>query len=178
MRRICPSICVQDIFHIDYQSLWEQGFRVLVFDLDHTLLPCSKRRLTAKTRRKLRELHNMGFKIVFLTNTVISLREKRAREIAKSAKNKKVILVCCNGFHCKPRQWGFDEACLRAGVQAERAVMVGDMLWRDIEGAQHAGFGYTILVKPHGPDNIFTIRCRRNERVIKRWLAERGLIHR
>lgn len=177
MKRICPSICIDDIFSIDYLFLWKQGFRLLVFDLDHTMLPCSKRRLTVKTRRKLRELHEIGFQIAFLTNTVVPWREKRARDIARSAKIKKVILVCCNGFHCKPRPWGFNEICRIAGILPDKAVMIGDMLWRDIEGAQKAGFGCAILVKPHGPDNIFIRRCRRKELEIKKWLEEIGLYH-
>lgn len=176
MRRICPSICIDDIFLINYLSLWKQDYRLLVFDIDHTLLPCGLRRLSVRARRKLRELHEMGFQIAFLTNTVVPWRQKRAREIAASAKIRSIVLVCCNGFHCKPRRWGFDEVCGVSGISPNKAVMIGDMLWRDIEGAQKAGYGCTILVRPHGPDNIFIRRCRRKELEIKNWLKEIGLL--
>lgn len=176
MKKICPDLFVKDIFHIDYSSLWKQGFRLLVFDIDHTLLPCGPRRLTVDTKRKLRELQRMGFRIAFLTNTVVPWREKRAREIAESAKNKNVILVCCNFFRCKPSRWGFNEVCLRTGIRAESAVMVGDLLGRDIGGAQKADFGFTVLVQPKGRDNIWVSRSRKKELPTKKWLEEIGLI--
>jgi len=119
----------------------------------------------------------MGFQIAFLTNTVVSWRGKRAREIAESAKIKSLVLICCNGSHCKPKPWGFEEVCRLAGISADQAIMVGDIIQRGIKGAQKAGFGYTILVKPHGPDNIFIRRCRRKELEIKEWLEEIGLYH-
>lgn len=174
MKHIRPSYCVDTIFHIDYKSLWQEGIRLLVFDLDHTLLSTKSRRLSVQTRRKLRELKTMGFEIAFLSNTVVPWRQKRVREIVASAKIK-VVCVTCNYFHCKPNRWGFDEVCKLSGITAENAVMIGDMLLRDIFGAQQAGYRLTILVKPHGPDNIFLLRCRRQERKIKTWLAEIGL---
>jgi len=178
LRWIRPNVCVKDIFDIDFLKLWRDGFRALVFDIDHTLTSTKSWRVTVKTRRKLKELQKMGFKIVFLTNTVVPWRKKRARAITESAKIKNVILVCCNliPFHCKPRCWGFLRACRLAGVAVKKTVMVGDMLLYDILGAQNARYGYTILVEPRGPDNIFIFRSRKKEREIKEWLAEIGLL--
>jgi HAD superfamily phosphatase (TIGR01668 family) len=170
-----PSIHIRNIFEINGRKLWDMGFRVLVIDIDHTLVSTKSWRVSVKTRRKLKELQKMGFRIVFLTNTVVPWRQKRAREIAKSAKID-VILVCCDFFHCKPSRWGFEEACRLAGVAAEKAVMIGDMLLRDIFGANKAGYGFTILVEPKGPDNLIIRRSRRKELEIKKWLAEIGLI--
>lgn len=174
MRLIRPNVCVEDIFHVDYGSLWRRGFRLLVFDVDHTLLPYNSSKLSRKTRKKLQELRKMGFKIAFLTNTVFQWREKRAREIVDSAKMP-VILICCNFFGCKPSPWGFNEVCRIVGISAARSVMIGDMLLRDIFGALKANYGFTVLVKPHGPDNIFILRCRRQERKMKAKLAEMGI---
>lgn len=174
MKRIKPSTWVNDIFQIDYRSLWNDGYRLIVFDLDHTLLSIKSYRLSVKTRRRLRQIKKMGFQIAFLSNTGIPYRERRVREVVSSVKFS-VISVCCNYFRCKPRVWGFQKVCHLAGISAEKAVMVGDMLLRDIIGAQNAGYGYTILVEPYGPDHVFLLRCRRQERKIIEWLKEHGL---
>ena len=173
MRCIIPDLFADDIFHIDYELLFKQGFRLLVFDLDHTLISTESSHVSVKTRRLLFKLKKMGFEIAFLSNTVVFWREKRVANIVESTKIN-VFSVCCNGFHCKPNIWGYEEVCRLTGVESSEAVMIGDMLLRDIFGAIKAKYGFTVLVRPHGPDNIFILRCRIQEKKLLEWLIEIG----
>ena len=188
MKNMRPDMYVKDVSEIPLAKLKRQGFEIIVLDADHTLLSPKDCRVTNRIKRWFKKASKMGFKIGILSNTVVSLREERIEKIVASAEIP-IFSVCCNliEFRIKPfrirlhlRQlkpygYGFDRICQLAGVSASKAVMAGDTLYYDIWGGQKAGFGFTILVRPNGPNNLWVLWRRLKERKpIKRFIEQFG----
>jgi predicted HAD superfamily phosphohydrolase YqeG len=173
--KICPNLLVEDISETKkyLQEWFDRGFRVFACDLEHTLLSPGEKRVVARFALILEEADRIGFVVAIITNTIVPIREKQVKQVVASLRIV-VICVCCNFLRCKPHRYGFDEVCRVAKVPPEKVVYVGDMLHRDMGGARKAGYGLTVMVRPHGRTNIWVLWSRWMERKFRRWLKEIG----
>ena len=97
----------------------------------------------------LRALHARGFKIGVISNSHRSMQafeeHFELRGLISAA-----ITSYEHGF-MKPHPSIFEAALNLAGVSAAEAVMVGDSLSHDIEGARRAGMGGVLVHRSEGP---------------------------
>ncbi len=138
--KLYPSACAQSAYEIDYQRLYERGYRGLLFDIDNTLVPHGADP-TPQAEDLLRKLKGMGFRVMLLSDNGRS----RVRHFIKS-----VHVPYIYGAS-KPSPRPFVKSVQMLGLKREEVVVVGDQIFTDILGANRAGL-HTILVNYIGYD--------------------------
>ena len=133
--RIFPYAMCESAYSIDYEYLWDRGYKGLIFDIDNTLTEHNEP-ATDRARKLFDRLSRIGFKSAVVSNN----REPRVRAFAQS--------VGCEYVYKgrKPLRYGYDKALAKIGVTGSEAVAVGDQLFTDIWGASNAGIK-SIMVK-------------------------------
>ena len=137
MRLLRPDEKASSIFEIDYEQLYRDGKRAILFDLDKTLGTHRPRRLEPEVYALLEDLTTLGFRIGILTNRRIGTKDPVIVELG----HKYPLRVRAG----KPRKGGFKEILSQLDVSYERAVMIGDRLFTDVFGANRLGI-YSIRI--------------------------------
>ena len=157
LERFYPHHEVESSYGIEYEKLYEAGYRGVVFDVDNTLVPHgapADERAVALFER----LHNIGFKSMLLSNN----KEPRVKMFNDAVKSDYIYKAG------KPKMAGYLRAMEKMQTTPETTLFVGDQLFTDIWGAKKAGME-TYLVKPIHPKEEIQI-------VLKRYL-ERIVLH-
>ena len=132
-RGVYPSITA-----IPPAALRERGIRLVLADLDNTLVPYRELEPPAKLIAWKEELETVGIALFLLSN---SRKPDRPRLFAQK------LGIPFLGRAGKPRRAGYFQAMERMGAGPEQTVMVGDQIFTDILGASRAGVG-PLLVEP------------------------------
>lgn len=131
-----PDDWVESAYAIDYEKLYKQGYRGVIFDIDNTLVEHGK---DADERavsffKKLREI---GFQSCLLSNN----KEERVLRFNKMIQTKYIF-----DAH-KPSRKNYRLAMERMGTTEKNTLFVGDQLFTDVWGAKRTGIR-SILVRP------------------------------
>ena len=131
-----PDEYLDSTYVIDFDSLYAQGYRGLLFDIDNTLVPhgapADKRACVLFSHLK-----ELGFKCCFLS---INLYER------VSSFNDVIGEQFIENAH-KPSVKNYVRAMELLGTDKSNTIFIGDQLFTDIYGAKRAGIR-NILVKP------------------------------
>ncbi|GMA52116.1 hypothetical protein GCM10025857_34730 [Alicyclobacillus contaminans] len=166
LERLWPDEYVADIQQIDLDKLRANGYRLILTDLDNTLVPWNHPELPDALVDWLRAVRQRGFSVCILSNNA------GPRVNAFAAKAGVDYIAAAR----KPKQEAFRRALAQFGVPPEAAVMVGDQLFTDIQGGNRCGL-YTILVLPIAEREWWGTRLvRRLERIVLRRLVRKGLV--
>ncbi len=134
-QKFYPDIYVDSAYEIDYEGLYADGYRGLIFDIDNTLVthgaPADRRSVALFSRLK-----GIGFACCLISNN----QADRVKMFNDSVDVKYVY-----DAH-KPSAEGFEQAMERMGTDKSGTVLIGDQLFTDIFGANRAGIP-SILVK-------------------------------
>lgn len=160
-----PDEYVASVAEIDLDRLWQEGRRLILTDLDNTLVPWNHPGVPDNLSRWLKTAGDIGFHVCIVSNN----KGPRVRAFAEA------IGVPYLAAAKKPKPDAFLEGMRRFSVSPAEAVMVGDQLLTDIQGGNRAGL-YTILVLPINPQEWWgTSVVRRIERLVMHALIRRGL---
>lgn len=130
MKNYIPNECYKTVFDIDYNKLYEQGKRILLIDLDNTLISYNETTLTKEIHDLFLRLTEKGFKIALISN------------------NTKQRLVDSVGEHDiiyqysarKPLKKGFRKVLKNfPDYLKDNVVVIGDQLMTDVLGAKRFG---------------------------------------
>lgn len=135
---LIPHRVYHSIFDIEPHALAAAGVKLLLADLDNTLVPYGAPTATAEVRRWNEALSAHGVTLFVLSNNRSATRAKRFAED---------LGVAFIGHAGKPKPDAFHRAVGQMGCTATETVMVGDQLFTDILGANRAGVR-GLLVKP------------------------------
>jgi len=154
-QRFYPDYDVESAYVIDYETLYQKGYRGIIFDIDNTLVPhgapADKRAVELMKKCKA-----IGFRIMLLSNN----KEPRVKKFNDSVK---VMYIFKAG---KPGRAGFIQAMKKLHTTSSNTVFVGDQLFTDIWGAKRAGI-VTYLVKPIDPrEEIQIVLKRKLEQIV------------
>ena len=153
--RFFPDESVSSTYDIDFQSLYEEGYRGILFDIDNTLVEHGKG-ASDQALDLFRRLEEMGFQCCLISNN------KKQRV---SSFNEKIGAHMIFNAH-KPRRKGYREAMEMMGTNKENTLFVGDQLFTDIWGAKRIGIR-NILVKPINKNEEIQIVLKRySEKII------------
>ncbi len=152
-----PDTYVDSAYGLDYEKLYSQGYRGIIFDIDNTLVPhgapADGRAITFFKR-----LRAIGFGTCLISNN----KEPRVKPFADDVGS---LYIYKAG---KPNAKNYLRAMELMKTELRTTFFVGDQLFTDILGAKRAGM-YNILVKPMDPREEIQI-------VLKRYL-ERIVLH-
>jgi HAD superfamily phosphatase (TIGR01668 family) len=131
-----PDEYKDSTYEIDFDKLYQEGYRGLLFDIDNTLVPhgapADDRAIALFTR-----LRAIGFKSCFLSNNQIE---------RVSSFNDAIGEIFIENAH-KPSTKSYRKAMELLGTDTGNTIFIGDQLFTDIYGAKRAGIR-NILVKP------------------------------
>ncbi len=155
--RFFPDRYVASTYAIDFEQLYEDGVRGLIFDIDNTLVPHGA---PADDRAKalFARLKAIGFRCCLISNN-----QKPRVEMF----NKDIQVDYVYNAH-KPSTKNYIKAMEIMGTDRASSVFIGDQLFTDVWGAKRAGIP-NILVKPIHPKEEIQI-------VLKRYL-EKIVLH-
>ncbi len=151
-----PTEYYESSYIIDYEKLYEKGYRGIIYDLDNTLVPhgapADERALELMDRLK-----SIGYTIFFLSNN----RKERVEMF-----NEKIgALYLCKAS--KPNKRGYLKAAEMMNLDPSKILVVGDQIFTDIWGANMAGMR-SCLVMPidRSSDEIQIVIKRMLEKVV------------
>ncbi|WP_072872617.1 MULTISPECIES: YqeG family HAD IIIA-type phosphatase [Alicyclobacillus] len=145
-----PDEWISSVYELNLDKLRKNGRRLLLFDLDNTLVPWNHPDLPEPLMQWLELARKHGFEICILSNN----SGPRVREFAKRAG---VAYIADAG---KPQTAAYYEAMNKFSASPEETVMVGDQLLTDIHGGRKAGV-YTVLVLPIAKSEWWGTRINR-----------------
>ena len=132
-RGVYPSVT-----QISPQALASRGIRLVLADLDNTLVPYKVEEPAAEVAAWARELRDHGIQLFLLSN---SRKPGRAQRFAQK------LDIPYQGHSGKPKRAGYLRAMERMGCTPQETVMVGDQIFTDTLGARLAGVT-PLLVEP------------------------------
>lgn len=156
-----PYEYVESVFDIDYQKLYQSGFRGLIFDIDNTLVHHGKDS-TPEIDELFEYLHTIGFKTLLLSNNDTPRIERFIRNID--------TLYIPDAD--KPDTAGFYKALQMLKLSKSQVVCIGDQVFTDVYGANRCKIP-NILVKFIQPAGETKIGIRRNVEKIVLWFYKR-----
>ncbi len=135
---LIPARVVDSALDIPPQALRDAGIKLVLADLDNTLISYEESLPSPALRQWKEELEALGITLFVVSN---SRKSRRCPDFCAALG---VPYVRHAG---KPGTAGFRRALQETGASAEQAVMVGDQIFTDIWGANRSGIT-AILVKP------------------------------
>ena len=155
--RFFPDEYLDSAYVVNYEKLYQEGYRGILFDIDNTLVPHGAP-ADSEAIRLFQTLRDIGFSCCLVSNN----RKKRVEPFAASVGAQFIEMAA------KPSRKGYERAMERLGTNTGNTVFIGDQLFTDIWGAKNAGLR-NILVKPINPKEEIQI-------VLKRYL-EKIVLH-
>ena len=128
------------VTQISPKALAEKGVRLVLADLDNTLVPYKETEPTRAVRTWKDALAAEGITLFLLSN---SRKPGRPHGFAQK------LDIPCIGHAGKPKREGFFRAMERMGVTPDQTVMVGDQIFTDVLGANRSGV-LAVMVEPMG----------------------------
>ncbi|MFV0380247.1 MAG: YqeG family HAD IIIA-type phosphatase [Anaerorhabdus sp.] len=137
MKLFLPNIYVNSFLDITTLLLKKYNIKVLVFDIDNTLMKHGNVIVDKELLDYIKKLKSLDLHIMLLSNN----KYQRVSTIAS-----KLNLDFIH-FACKPTKKNFKKIMLKYRVDADEVMVVGDQMLTDILGANRLGM-VSALVKP------------------------------
>lgn len=130
-----PYEYVDSVFSIDYNKLYDKGYRGIIFDIDNTLVHHGDDS-TKEIDELFMTIQNIGFKTLLLSNN----NEERVKRFLKNINS----LYICDAE--KPKTDNYLKAVKMMNLNKKESLFIGDQIFTDILGANKSGIA-NILVK-------------------------------
>ena len=153
LKKLYPQKEVSSAYEIDYEMLYKQGYRGLIYDIDNTLTEHDAP-ATKQTIELMNRLKEIGFGVCLLSNN----KEERVKMFNECIG---VPYIYKAG---KPKRAGYEKAMELMGTHKENTIFIGDQIFTDIYGANRTGI-MSYLVHPIGEKEEIQI-------VLKRYLEK------
>ncbi len=145
-----PKAYLQSVKEITISFLKENKIKALILDVDNTILDFDKN-IPEGVKEWCEDLKKQGIKMCILSNTN---QKEKVKMVAEK------LELPYFYFATKPLKRGFKKAIKELNEKKENIAAVGDQIFTDVIGANHAKL-YSILVKPIGQKDIFITRIKR-----------------
>lgn len=153
LEQFFPDEYMDSTYEIDFEALWEEGYRAVLFDIDNTLVPHGAP-ADERAVRLFKRLHELGFGCMMLSNN----KEPRVKMFCEAVGAGYIYKAG------KPKPASYRKGMELLGTDVTNTIFIGDQIFTDIWGAKKAGIR-TILVKPIHPKEEIQI-------VLKRYLEK------
>ena len=153
LEKFYPGEYLDSTYLIDFDKLYQEGYRAVIFDFDNTLVrhgePADERAC-----RLFAHLKELGFSCMLLSNN----KEPSVKMFNDAVHVSNIYKAG------KPKPANYRKAMEQMGSDTTNTIFVGDQIFTDIYGANLTGIR-TILVKPIHPKEEIQI-------VLKRYLEK------
>ncbi len=154
-RKFYPCEYQDSAYQIEFDRMYQEGYRGIIFDVDNTLVPHGA---PADERAKKLFLHlkELGYQCCLLSNN----KEPRVKMFHDAVQVQYIFKAG------KPKVSGYERAMELMGTDKSNTFFVGDQIFTDVYGANRAGI-WTILTKPiHPKEEIQIVFKRYLERIV------------
>ena len=134
--KFIPYQCVHTVYEIDFDKLYKDGYRAVIFDVDNTLVPHGEP-ADERAKELFAHLKELGFSCMLLSNN----KEPRVKMFND------VVQVNYIFKANKPMPGNYKKAMEIMGTTTENTLFVGDQIFTDVMGGNFAKMK-TILVEP------------------------------
>lgn len=153
LEALYPGEYLDSTYVIDFDRLYNEGYRGIIFDIDNTLVPHGAP-ADERACALFEHLKELGFSCMLLSNN----KEPRVKMFNDAVQ---VSYIFKAG---KPKTANYIKAMEQMDTDTTNTIFVGDQIFTDIYGANRSGIR-TILVKPIHPKEEIQI-------VLKRYLEK------
>jgi len=129
-RPFTPAHAAESLNSVDLDELWARGKRLLLLDVDNTLVQWHTDQCSLEVVDWTRRAKAKGFEICIISNT------NQLERLAKIAKS--IGAETVRG-RFKPSRKMFRLALIKFKRNADEAIMIGDQLITDVLGANRSG---------------------------------------
>lgn len=150
-----PDECAVSAYDIDYEGLYESGYRGIIYDIDNTLVPHDAP-ADERAKRLFERLEGMGFTCLVLSNN----KEPRVRSFADDVG---ALYIHKAG---KPGRSGYITAMEKLGSDRDTTIFIGDQLFTDVWGAKRAGIRNVLVEQIDKKEEIQIVLKRVLERIV------------
>ncbi len=155
LQRFYPDAYVDSTYEIDFDGLYKEGYRGIIFDIDNTLVPHGAP-ADERSIALFEHLRGLGYRMMLLSNN----KEPRVKMFHNAVGAEYIFKAG------KPAVGNYYKAMERMQTNADNTLFVGDQLFTDVWGANKAGIR-TFLVKPiHPKEEIQIVLKRYLERIV------------
>ncbi len=155
LEKFYPNEYLDSAYKIEYDRLYEEGYRGIIFDVDNTLVPHGAP-ADQRAKNLFAHLKELGYQCCLLSNN----KELRVKMFNDEVQVQYIFKAG------KPKVSGYRRAMELMGTNKENTLFVGDQIFTDVYGANCAGI-HTILTKPiHPKEEIQIVLKRYLERIV------------
>jgi HAD superfamily phosphatase (TIGR01668 family) len=158
LKNLLPDEVRPSVHQIDYERLWYDGYRTLIFDIDNTLGAWGCAEIDKTVLCLLSNLTSRGFALGFLSND-----KGENRSMVKAQLTAWPLLWNAK----KPSRRGYYKIMDLLQSNRSQTAIIGDQLFTDVWGAKRAGL-YAIWVAPVNPQT--DSRWAKLRRPMERWV--------
>lgn len=158
-----PDKYVASTYVIDFEELYQKGYRGLIFDIDNTLVPHGAP-ADERAKKLFAKLKSLGFHCCLISNN----QEPRVKMF-----NQDIQVDYVYNAH-KPSTKNYKKAMEMMGTNQKNTLFIGDQLFTDVWGAKRTGIA-NILVKPIHPKEEIQIVLKRYLEKIVLYFYKRSL---
>ncbi len=130
-KKFKPDMDVKSVYDIDFDDLYNEGIKGIIFDIDNTLVahdaPCND-----QSDELVQSLIDKGFKLFILSNN----DEDRVKLFIQ---NVYIDYIYKSG---KPSSKNYYAAFEKMSLKKEEVAAIGDQLFTDCLGAKNAGIKF------------------------------------
>ncbi len=123
-----PDVYVDSVYEIDFEDLYKNGIKGIIFDVDNTLVPHGAP-ADERAKKLFARLKALGMDVVFLSNN----KEERVKSFCEAVELGHYIYKAN-----KPSVKGYLKACEIMGIRVDEAAFMGDQIFTDIWGARRS----------------------------------------
>lgn len=145
-----PDAYFRSLADIDFNSLYEQGYRLVLLDMDNTLIRDGHRERTAFSDLQINRMLDAGFKCLILSNGP-------AERVKPFADLHHLDFIADSG---KPSRRGVHLACQKFSLSPKETLLIGDQIFTDVLCGRRSGV-LTLLVAPLATGEKWYIRIKR-----------------
>jgi len=164
LKNLLPYSCYKSFYDIPLENYYKNGKRILIMDLDNTLIPYDLEVADEQIRARLHELESLGFKIFICSNNHPDRVQKFCEEFSYPYM----------GHSVKPFPKCFKWVLKETNAKISEILCIGDQLITDVYGSTRLGID-TILVKPikKKSEKWYTRLNRHNEQIVLKRMKKR-----
>lgn len=135
-KKFMPYDCCTDIYKIDYNKLYSEGRKIILFDLDNTIIPYNQDYPDKEMIDLFSQIKNIGFEIVIMSNN----HNNRITRVSEMLN----VFGLANAR--KPFKYGYKKIIEKYHITSSNDVIaVGDQIITDVYGGSKVNFDVILV---------------------------------
>ncbi len=164
MEKLRPDIYKNKMSDINFERLKENGIKLLLVDMDNTVLKYKEPCIDVEVRKTIEDLKN-SFQILLFSNG----SKHRVKQISET------ISVPYVSSAFKPCKRKFLKLFKEYKIEPCEVAIIGDQLLTDIKGGNRVGITTILLCPLSEEENFFSRINRKREKKIFKKMGAKGL---